>query len=167
MLLEDFNVLPVEEAVAALQACCAAQRWVSAVVEQRPFSSLDDLQQSARIEWSGLAEADYLEAFDAHPKIGDPDSLKKKYADTHKMASKEQSLVEEAAPEVIADLATLNQAYFEKFGFIFIVCATGKTATEMLALVKERLPNDRADELVNAASEQAAITAIRINKLFD
>lgn len=167
MLIEEFNALSESGAASELQTCCASERWVRAVVAQRPFDSVNALHAAAEAEWSVLAEADYLEAFDAHPKIGDPDSLKKKYANTHKMASGEQQLVEKATPEVIDALATINQAYQEKFGFIFIVCATGKSAQEMLTLVERRLPNDRTEEVTNAACEQAAITAIRLNKLFE
>lgn len=167
MLIEEFNALPESGAVGALEGCCATQRWVNAVVGHRPFETIAALQECATTEWANLAESDYLEAFDAHPKIGDPDSLKKKYAKTHGMASGEQQSVQQATPNVIDALARLNQEYLEKFGFIFIVCATGKTAAEMLALIEERLLNSRAEELINAAREQAAITAIRISKLFE
>ncbi len=131
----------------------------------RPFADRATLQAEAEQVWQSLREADYLQAFDGHPKIGDPDSLKKKYAATHGMASQEQSGVKNASDDVIQQLAQYNDDYEIKFGFIFIVCASGKSAIEMLDLIKARLPNSRAEEIANAAGEQQKITAIRLNAL--
>ncbi|MBX2823636.1 MAG: 2-oxo-4-hydroxy-4-carboxy-5-ureidoimidazoline decarboxylase [Gammaproteobacteria bacterium] len=166
MQIEAFNELPVAEASTLMRDCCAAPRWVSQVVAGRPYAQVDDLLDTAADIWSQMDEPDFLAAFDAHPKIGDPASLKKKYASTHALASNEQSAVQHATDVVINSLATENERYLQKFGFIFIVCATGKSAAEMLDLVRLRMPNERSEELLNAASEQGAITAIRINKLF-
>lgn len=112
-----------------------------------------------------LSDEDWLQAFDAHPKIGDVTSLKKKYANTHSLASGEQSATAAADESVLQRLKNGNDAYADKFGFIFIVCATGKSADEMLALLEARLPNTRAQEIENAAREQAKITHIRLDKL--
>ena len=112
-----------------------------------------------------MTEADYLQAFEGHPKIGDITSLKAKYANTKELASGEQSAVDEASDEVLERLAQGNDTYQEKFGFIFLVCATGKSAAEMLALLEMRLPNDRATELINAAEEQRKIFHIRLGKM--
>jgi OHCU decarboxylase len=114
---------------------------------------------------SNMIESDWLEAFDAHPRIGDVDSLKKKYANTLKTAGSEQSGVAAADNNTLKRLAVTNETYFKKFGFIFIVFATGKSASEMLALLEERLPNDRATEVENAAAEQLKITLLRLRNL--
>lgn len=131
-------------------------------MERRPFGSDARLLRAARIEWFGLTEADWLEAFSHHPKIGDRASLAARFPATHDLSAREQSGVGSASARVLDELAEANEAYFNKFGFIFIVCATGKTAAEMLALLRARLANNRATELRTAAEEQAKITALRL-----
>jgi 2-oxo-4-hydroxy-4-carboxy-5-ureidoimidazoline decarboxylase len=120
---------------------------------------------AARNEWFGLTERDWLEAFSHHPKIGDRASLAARFPATHDLSAKEQSGVGSAQDDVITALAEGNEAYLERFGFIFIVCATGKSAEEMLALLRQRLGNERAAELRIAAEEQAKITALRLGCL--
>ena len=132
----------------------------------RPFTTLDDLKTTADRIWGETTETDWLEAFTHHPKIGDTESLKKKFAATAAWASSEQSAVQEAGMEVLEKLTQGNRDYKEKFGFIFIVCATGKTAPEMLDLLEARIPNQKDEELRIAAGEQHKITHIRIDKLF-
>jgi 2-oxo-4-hydroxy-4-carboxy-5-ureidoimidazoline decarboxylase len=117
---------------------------------------------AARNEWFGLTEADWLEAFSRHPQIGDGAALEARFPATHDLSSKEQSGVGGANAEVIAALAEANARYLDRFGFIFIVCATGKSADEMLQMLRDRLSNDRATELRIAAEEQAKITALRL-----
>lgn len=163
--IDALNALNTEDATFAFSNCCTASRWVAGMVEARPFADLDACHQAAKDVWAGMGEADFLEAFEGHPKIGDVTSLREKYAHTKKLASGEQSSVNEAAEETIQALAQGNTDYENKFGFIFIVCATGKSAAEMNDLLQQRLPNDRETELQNAAGQQALITAIRINKL--
>lgn len=163
--LEQLNQLSEQQAAFAFENCCTAQNWIEGMVAARPFASKEQCLQTAEQVWAKLGEADYLQAFEGHPKIGDVSSLKAKYAHTKALASGEQSSVNEASDEVIERLAQGNHEYHEKNGFIFIVCATGKSAAEMLELLEQRLPNPREQELVNAAAEQAKITAIRINKL--
>lgn len=167
MTLEQLNNLPNDEAMTAFSQCCVAERWVAQMVAGRPFSSQEQLHLQAEAIWQSLEENDYLQAFEGHPKIGDVSSLKKKYASTKALASGEQSSVQAADDATIEALAAGNTAYEEKFGFIFIVCATGKSAAEMLALLQARLPNTREVEVQLAADEQAKITRIRINKLLD
>ena len=166
MLLTDFNQSAPSDAITALEHCCTATRWAKLLVERRPFASLDALHQAAEAAWSEMQEADWLEAFAGHPKIGDVSSLRAKYAHTHQLASGEQASVQHADEAVLRRLAEGNNAYEDKFGFIFIVCATGKSAAEMLALLEARLPNSRAQELANAAKEQGKILHIRIDKRF-
>tara|TARA_R110002167_G_scaffold9744_5_gene45111 strand:+ start:9946 stop:10458 length:513 start_codon:yes stop_codon:yes gene_type:complete len=165
MTLEQLNQLPADEAATAFAQCCVSQRWIQQMVAARPFLSAEQLQQQAENFWQALAEADYLEAFEGHPKIGDVSSLQQKYASTKALAAGEQSSVNAANDAIINALAEGNQSYEQRYGFIFIVCATGKSAAEMLALLQARLSNNRATEVQNAADEQAKITRIRINKL--
>ncbi len=135
------------------------------MVSARPFSSDEHCTTQADAIWSELSEGDFLQAFEGHPKIGDVNSLKAKYADTKALAAGEQSSVDEADDSVIQALAEGNARYDQRYGFIFIVCATGKSATEMLALLEARLHNSREDELVNAAEEQRKIFQLRLKKL--
>ena len=127
-----------------------------------PFDDHDALLDAAREEWFALDESDWLEAFFHHPTIGDRASLEARFPATHDLSAKEQAGVGSAHADVIDALARDNAAYLERFGFIFIVCATGKTAEEMLALLNLRLGNDRATEIRIAAEEQAEITALRL-----
>ena len=135
------------------------------MVSGRPYSSAEALRSAADQNWQGLDESDYLQAFDGHPKIGDVGSLKTKYANTKELAAGEQSSVNVASDDTIRALADGNSAYEDKFGFIFIVCATGKSAAQMTALLQARLPNERNQELINAAEEQRKIFQIRLEKL--
>lgn len=163
--LSELNVLPPEGASVAFSNCCTSHAWIDGMVSARPFISLEQCHEIALSVWNSLSEKDFLQAFEGHPKIGDVSSLREKYAHTKQLASGEQSSVDDASEEVIQALADGNTAYEDKNGFIFIVCATGKSAAEMLDLLNQRLPNSREVELANAAAEQAKITAIRIDKL--
>ncbi|KZY72251.1 OHCU decarboxylase, partial [Oleiphilus sp. HI0065] len=128
--LEELNALSKEDAAFAFTNCCTASRWVAGMVEARPFDTIDQCHLAAKTIWDTMEEADFLEAFEGHPKIGDVTSLRKKYAHTKKLASGEQSSVSEANERTIAALAQGNTDYENKFGFIFIVCATGKSAAQ-------------------------------------
>lgn len=167
MRIAKLNQLPSDQLTIAFTQCCVAQNWVTQMVQAAPFSTEVQLFEKADSIWVSLAESDYLEAFEGHPKIGDVSSLKQKYANTKALASGEQSSVNEASDEVLQRLAAGNKAYEDKFGFIFIVCATGKSAAEMLTLLEARLPNERATEVRNAAEEQRKITRIRLEKLLN
>ncbi len=132
---------------------------------RRPFPDRASLLALADEVWWGLGEADWREAFGHHPKIGDPAALRARFSSQGRWAAGEQAGVAAASEEVLRALAEENRAYEERFGYIFIVCATGKTADEMLALLSARLPNDPKDEIRVAAAEQAKITRIRLEKL--
>jgi 2-oxo-4-hydroxy-4-carboxy-5-ureidoimidazoline decarboxylase len=147
-----------------LTRACGSSRWVDRMMERRPFRSQARLLAAARIEWFGLSENDWLEAFAQHPRIGDRASLEARFPKTHDLSSKEQSGIGIAGADVLTALTKANTDYFERFGFIFIVCATAKTAQEMLALLLSRLLNDRPTELRTAAEEQAKITAQRLSQ---
>lgn len=152
-----------EDARAMLSACCGSARWVDRMLARRPFGERDVLLKAARDEWIALSPEDWLEAFSHHPKIGDRASLAARFPATHELSEREQSGVGEARAEVLSALAQANDAYAQHFGFIFIVCASGKSADEMLQLLRARLVNDREMELRIAAEEQAKITAIRLD----
>lgn len=165
MTLAELNQLAEAEAAQIFTDCNAAVRWVGAMVAGRPFASTESLKAKARQVWGSLTESDFLQAFEAHPMIGDVDSLRKKYASTKAIAAGEQSGAAAADEQTLQDLARLNSEYLDKFGFIFIVFATGKSAEEMLAILKRRIDNNRAAELQNAAAEQLKITLLRLDKL--
>lgn len=166
MRLNQFNALSTDEAVKDLMRCCGARRWASQLAARRPFHTLDAVVRLADEIWARMDRVDLIEAFSHHPKIGDVASLRTKFASTSQWASGEQSGVQAAGEDVLQRLADGNKRYEEKFGYIFIVCATGKTAPEMLDLLEARLKNRPADELRIAAGEQAKITRLRLCKLF-
>ncbi|EQC25580.1 OHCU decarboxylase [Saprolegnia diclina VS20] len=139
--------------------CCGSRRWVELMFAQRPFASLEDLLAKARTVDAQLGRADWLEAFAAHPEIGT------KTQTISTWEAQEQSGAAQAAAATLDELSACNQAYKAKFGYIYIVCATGKSAAEMLAIVQDRLRHSPASELVVAAQEQAKITQIRLTKL--
>jgi len=135
------------------------------MVAGKPFTSSAQLCDLNEKVWNALAQKDWLEAFTHHPEIGDVDSLKKKFASTAHWAGDEQQGAAQASEDVLVALKQGNEEYKRKFGFIFIVCATGKTAQQMLDLLQQRLPNEADQEIVIAAAEQCKITDIRLNKL--
>lgn len=145
-----------------LRRACGSAKWVDRMMTLRPFGSDDALKHAARAEWFTLDEEDWLEAFAHHPKIGDRASLDARFPGTHDLSAHEQSGVGGASEDVLDALAKANETYLDRFGFIFIVCATGKSAEQMLDVLRDRLSNDRATELRIAADEQAKITALRL-----
>ena len=148
-----------------LESCCASIRWIDGMLAGGKFSSDDDVLNRAQTCWQVLGESDWLEAFSAHPVIGNVDSLREKYANTKAIASGEQAGIDSANEQTLVRLAQANAEYLSKFGFIFIVYATGKSASEMLEILEQRLVNGRDAELKNAAAEQLKITKTRIKKL--
>ncbi len=165
MTLDEFNGCAPDAAAEDLMKCCGARRWAAEMNARRPFASREALLAASDEIWAGMKREDLLEAFTHHPKIGDIESLRKKFASTAAWASGEQSGVSGAGDEVLRGLSRGNEEYERKFGYIFIVCATGRSAEEMLDLLRERLKNDPARELALAAGEQRKITRIRLEKL--
>ncbi|MBQ4832925.1 2-oxo-4-hydroxy-4-carboxy-5-ureidoimidazoline decarboxylase [Pseudoalteromonas sp. MMG010] len=159
------NDLSKHQAQQELTHCCVAPRWVEGMMALWPFNTQEQIFTSAETVWQQLGESDYLAAFEGHPQIGDLSTLSKKYAATADKAGHEQSAMSEADKHTLEQMIRLNHAYLEKFGFIFIVCATGKSAAQMLTLIEQRINNDRDEELMIAAGEQAKITKIRLEKL--
>jgi 2-oxo-4-hydroxy-4-carboxy-5-ureidoimidazoline decarboxylase len=158
MTLDGFNAAPAEDARRLLFHACHCTSWVEAMLAERPFADGAALLAAAARHWQRMDEAALLEAFSGHARIGDLAALRDRFAP----AAREQGQVAAADEAVLADLLALNRAYEERHGFIFIVCASGKPAAAMRDLLRERLPNDRAAELANAAREQAAITRLRL-----
>lgn len=148
-----------------LERCCGSSRWVERMMGRRPFGSEAAMLQAARDEWLALSEADWREAFAHHPKIGDRDALARRFAATRHLSSREQSGVDAAPEATLAALADRNAAYEARFGYIFIVCATGRSANEMLVLLEQRLGHRPEEEIRVAAEEQARITALRLLEL--
>jgi len=132
------------------------------MLRRRPFANTGRLLAAAHEAWADLTQTDWLEAFSHHPKIGDRASLARRFPGTAHLSSREQSGVDAAAADVLDALAEGNRAYEDKFGYIFIVCATGRSAAEMLEMLRARLGNDPAEEIRIAAGEQAKITELRL-----
>ncbi len=165
-LLVALNGLSDADATAALLRCCGSTRWAARLVAARPFVHRDHLHGEAERLWWWLDEVDWREAFTHHPRIGaDLDTLRAKYAATATWSQGEQSGVADADEAVLRGLADGNRDYEARFGFVFLVCATGKTAAEMLALLRARMGNRPDDEVRVAAAEQAKITRLRLEKL--
>jgi len=165
MTIEKLNQLDKNTLKQELLKCCGANKWADNLANEIPFESEKDLFDKSDKIWNSLDKEDYLEAFAQHPKIGDINSLAKKFANTKGWAENEQSGVNSANNLTIQELATFNNTYDEKFGYIFIVCATGKSAQEMLDILKSRIDNDSEKELKIAGDEQNKITKIRLEKL--
>lgn len=131
---------------------------------RRPYGDDERLFAAAREEWFALAPDDWREAFRHHPAIGDRESLRARFPHTAHLSAAEQRGVRDASDETLDALAEGNRTYEQKFGYIFIVCATGKSAAAMLASLRQRLNNDPSTELRIAAEEQAKITELRLRR---
>ncbi len=142
-------------------ACCGARRWAVTMAEMRPFSSVEELRAAADRVWVKMVEADWLEAFACHPRIGEGRQAPEQAA---AWSGQEQAGVNSAEEETLRELADGNARYEQRFGFTYIVCATGKSAEEMLRILRRRLGNVREAELREAAEQQRQITQIRIGK---
>jgi OHCU decarboxylase len=160
MTLDDLNDLDPLATKEAFTLCCGSLRWATAMAASRPFESLDAMVRRGDEIWTSLSRADWLDAFAAHPKIGEQRPVTA-------WSATEQAGMSSAGDGTRDRLAELNQAYEARFGYIFIVSATGKPASEMLALLVERLAHDPGSELAIAAGEQRRITALRLAKLLD
>lgn len=163
--LDWLNQLPAEEAEKALLQCCGSKRWAREMVQARPFPNLEALFAKANDVWWSLEPGDWLDAFRSHPKIGEKKAAAPVSNQSSQWSGQEQAGMGSASRETVDSLAELNRIYEQKFGFIFIICATGKSSEEMLFALRERLDNDSAAELPIAAAEQSKITELRLKKL--
>jgi len=162
-VLAQWNEADEVAALEAMLACCAVRRWGQTMVALRPFSSIETLSLTADEVWSTMEESDWLEAFAAHPPIGQRKAASAS-APAATWSEQEQSSAVNAAQQVIAELAEGNAQYERRFGFTYIVCATGKSGEELLAVLQRRLGNDRDRELQEAVEQQRQIMQIRLGK---
>jgi OHCU decarboxylase len=169
-VLAEWNEADETAAREAMLACCGATRWAAEMVSLRPIESVEELSKAADRVWATMEQADWLEAFACHPRIGE-----RKAAQTTEHAAQgavrsaewskqEQRSTGSASAEVMAEIAKGNREYEERFGFTYIVCATGKSAEEMLAILSRRLDATREEELREAAEQQRQIMQIRLGK---
>lgn len=170
-LASHLNALSEAEAREALTRCCGSSAWVDAMLGARPFRTDEDVFARAQGVWDALTDEQVLAAFAHHPRIGeDLELLRARYAaqpaatDT-RFSAQEQDKVSEASESTLLALRDGNRAYERRFGFLFLVFATGKSADEMLALLEQRLSNDRDTELATARREHAKITRLRLSRL--
>jgi OHCU decarboxylase len=162
-VLDRWNKAEESEALRAMIACCGAKRWAKAMVALRPMASVVELSLAADRVWSTMEEADRMEAFGCHPRIGERNTAHAS-AKSQVWSRQEQSSAEDAEEAVLAELAAGNALYEERFGFTYIVCATGKSAEQMLDILNRRRTSERAAELREAAEQQRQITQIRLGK---
>jgi len=169
MTLAQVNALDCAAAVEVLRQCCASTEWAARMAAARPFAGVDAMIVTSTVIWSALGEADWREAFAGHPAIGDRPGAAGAGGTgrTAAWSEQEQSGVAAASPRVLERLASKNREYAARFGYIFIICATGRSAGEMLDALERRLRNDAATEIRVAADEQRKITALRLRKLVD
>ena len=167
MKLVELNALPPERAREVFERCCGARAWVESMVQSRPFEDRAALHAASARAAPALKRQDWLEAFAGHPRIGDVAALGERFAATAAWAGAEQRGAAAAPEAVLEALARGNRAYEQRFGYIFIVCATARRADEMLAMLETRLTNDPERELSIAAAEQMQITRLRLDKLLE
>jgi 2-oxo-4-hydroxy-4-carboxy-5-ureidoimidazoline decarboxylase len=167
-VLAAWNEKAAEDAIGEVLACCGSRAWAAGLVAGRPYGSEADLRASADAVWLSLGEKEWLEAFACHPRIGARIGARAggeaASGTFEKWSGQEQSLVTNAAERVRLDLARGNEDYAARFGFTYIVCATGKSGEEMLDILSQRLSNDRVSELKEAAEQQRQITQVRLSK---
>jgi OHCU decarboxylase len=165
--LEWLNELSPDCAQAELLKCCGSSEWSKQLTAARPFANFEELSSRADETWWNLTEEDWLEAFRAHPKIGEKKAEAAQSEQAQQWSAQEQSASQRTPDATKAALAEGNREYEDRFGFIFIICASGKSAEEILRSLNERLQNDLKNEMRAAAEEQRQITQLRLKKLID
>jgi OHCU decarboxylase len=165
--VDRLNALPADRAQELLLTCCGSRRWAAEMTAARPFPGEAALLDEAHRIFARLDRGDWIEAFAAHPRIGgrEPESGRAAPARASEWSAEEQRGAASANDRTREALRQLNDVYLERFGHIFIVCASGLSADAMLGMLEERLRNDPAVELAIAAAEQQKITALRLGKL--
>jgi allantoicase len=165
--LGRFNALPRQRAIRTLLDCCGSRKWAQHMAERRPFAGEVDFFETADKTWTALPREEWLEAFLHHPPIGGTNARARQSAAASRFSAKEQSSAQKTAPGVLQELAAQNRVYAEKFGYVFLICATGKSSEEILNALRQRLANEPAAELRIAAEEQRKITRLRLEKLLE
>ncbi|MFI5299263.1 MAG: 2-oxo-4-hydroxy-4-carboxy-5-ureidoimidazoline decarboxylase [Polyangiales bacterium] len=161
------DALPSDEARARFLQCCGSRAWVEAMIAARPFATRERLHSKADVAWSALDGVAWLEAFAAHPRIGGAREVASKQGVERVWTTNEQAGAARASDDVKAAIAHENEAYEARFGFLFLICATGKSAEDLLAACRARQRNERDAELAIAAEEQRKILHLRLDKLTD
>lgn len=165
--IEWLNTLAPQELKEQFLKCCGSTAWADGMSDARPFKSRGQLISEANRIWWSLEADDWLEAFRSHPKIGEKKAQSHISADAQKWSEEEQSAADQSSTATRQALAHLNEAYQQKFGFIYIICAAGKSSEEMLEILEGRMDNAPDEELRVAAAEQAKITQLRLKKLLE
>lgn len=163
--MAELDIMPATRAAELLASCCGASRWVERMVARRPFGSLGALRTAADEIWRALEPRDWREAFSHHPRIGERAGAMPQGERGSAWSAKEQSGMETAAVDVRQALAQANREYEKRFGYVYIVFASGKGADEMLAMCQARLQNDPEDEILVASEEQRKIMQLRLARL--
>ena len=165
LTIAQLDALPAAEAAFKLAACCGSKTWIAHMVAKRPYGSREGLFAAADDVARTLQHGDWLDAFAHHPRIGERNAAAQVSADAASWASSEQSAANASGRDVQAELAAANAEYEKRFGFIFIISASGRSAEEILAALRERLKNNSDAELFIAAREQQKITRLRLERL--
>jgi 2-oxo-4-hydroxy-4-carboxy-5-ureidoimidazoline decarboxylase len=163
-VLKRWNAAPVTEAENEIMACCGSWPWARGIAARRPLPDEAALLIASDATWRNLSEADWTEAFRSHPRIGESRAQQPAHARSAEWSATEQREVASADDEIKAALAEANRDYEQRFGRIFIVCATGKTAFEIMEILQRRLQNEDRTELHEAAEQQRQITQLRLKK---
>ncbi len=170
--IDALNRAPVDDASGLLRACCGSPEWITHMVSARPFRDASELFDAADRIWSALPETEWFAAFAAHPRIGQRSGQVRLKPDptgetSERWSEQEQAGALAAEAATRAAIADANEAYERRFGHIFIICATGRSASDMLDALRARLSNDPPDELRVAAEEQRKIMRLRLEKLVE
>jgi len=163
-VLDRWHALPQDEAAQEVLSCCGSQAWASQLVAMRPFADEQSLFAAADHCWQHLPEADWLEAFRSHPRIGENHAQTQTTATSAAWSRSEQSQMEQADAAILLRMQQGHREYEERFGRIFIVCASQKQPAEMLQILERRLSNDPAEELLESAAQQQQIMQLRLRK---
>jgi 2-oxo-4-hydroxy-4-carboxy-5-ureidoimidazoline decarboxylase len=163
-VLARWNVLPADEAAKEILSCCGSTAWTRAMAAAGPFSDGQQVAAKAREIWRGLPEGDWMEAFRSHPRIGERHAERTTTEASARWSTGEQKSVSITSDEVKRAIVEGNRRYDDRFGRIFIICATGKQPEEILAALERRLANDDATEMKESATQQEEIMQLRLDK---
>jgi len=163
-VLQEWNRLDDDAAAFAVFPCCGSSQWAARLAAERPFHQPEEMLEASDRVWLQLDEKDWEQAFATHPRIGEKTAPVSATERSSAWSGQEQSQVAQADAEILDSLRNGNASYEAKFGRTYIVCATGKSAEEMLAILQRRLNHDPMRELMEAAEQQRQITQIRLKK---
>ena len=163
-VLLQWNALDQKAAEAAVLPCCGSHEWAAALAAARPFADEAELLTKSSDIWQALPERAWQEAFDSHPRIGEQKAQGHATAESLKSSAQEQSVALSADDAAKLALRGANNRYEERFGRIFIICASGRSTSEILAALEQRMNNDTVTEMLEAAEQQRQITALRLKR---